>query len=349
MRVAYADPPYLGCCALYGHHHPDGRCWDDVETHRLLIERLSVEFPDGWALSMTSTSLRTLLPLCPEGARVGSWVKTFSTFKRGVRPAYAWEPVVFVGGRNPPRHAHCPPRRGGRQTTPKDFVAEPITLRRGLTGAKPARVCDWILDLLGVRVGDDVVDLFPGTGAMGVEAEARTARSLWEESFRADPEARAIADRHYNRQKVGAPQFVPPGRCLVLKRPGALWITSFPEAEYVMHEWAGAMVCSAFRRESGPLASTLIRSALAATVWKAETDAGWGGLPRPSHGWPMVTFVDRKKVRSTNPGLCFLEAGFERIGETKGGLLAFGIHARDLPQPNPPVSAQLALGGAIAP
>lgn len=23
MRFAYADPPYLGCCALYDHHHPD--------------------------------------------------------------------------------------------------------------------------------------------------------------------------------------------------------------------------------------------------------------------------------------------------------------------------------------
>lgn len=22
MRFAYADPPYLGCCALYDHHHP---------------------------------------------------------------------------------------------------------------------------------------------------------------------------------------------------------------------------------------------------------------------------------------------------------------------------------------
>lgn len=24
LRLAYADPPYLGCCALYDHHHPDG-------------------------------------------------------------------------------------------------------------------------------------------------------------------------------------------------------------------------------------------------------------------------------------------------------------------------------------
>lgn len=40
---------------------------------------------------------------------------------------------------------------------------------------------------------------------------------IWQLSDRADPEARRIADRHYNRQKPGTPQFVPPGRCLVLK------------------------------------------------------------------------------------------------------------------------------------
>jgi hypothetical protein len=39
---------------------------------------------------------------------------------------------------------------------------------------------------------------------------------IWKLSNRADPVAVAIADRHYNRQKVGTPQFVPPGRCLVL-------------------------------------------------------------------------------------------------------------------------------------
>lgn len=43
----------------------------------------------------------------------------------------------------------------------------------------------------------------------------------WRISHRADPVACRIADRHYNRQKVGTPQFVPPGRCLVLLAPEA--------------------------------------------------------------------------------------------------------------------------------
>src|SRR5215471_1269079 len=41
MLFAYADPPYLGCCRLYDHHHgDDGRCWDEPATHELLIARL---------------------------------------------------------------------------------------------------------------------------------------------------------------------------------------------------------------------------------------------------------------------------------------------------------------------
>ena len=168
MKLAYADPPYLGCCRLYGHHHPDGRCWDDLETHRLLIERLCAEFPDGWAMSLTSVSLREILPLCPPDARVAAWAKSFCAFKRGVRPAYAWEPVVFWRGRNPTNgFKHPPPPLGGKQTTPKDFIVEPITLKKGLTGAKPARFCEWALQLLGWQPGDALIDLFPGTGIMG--------------------------------------------------------------------------------------------------------------------------------------------------------------------------------------
>jgi hypothetical protein len=177
MRFAYADPPYLGCCGLYNHYHPDGLCWDNVDTHRLLIERLITDFPDGWALSASTPSLKSILPFCPDGHRVGAWVKSFGAFKRGVRPAYMWEPVVFHGGRNPGNgYRHDPPERNGKQNTPKDFfiseiespaIRESITLRRGLTGAKPEAVCHWILQLLNVQPGDEVADLFPGTGIMG--------------------------------------------------------------------------------------------------------------------------------------------------------------------------------------
>jgi hypothetical protein len=166
VRFAYADPPYLGKCGkFYGHRHeaPYG-CWDDLSTHQQLIEHLVAEYPDGWALSLSEPSLRDLLPLTPAGTRTAPWNKSFCVFKKGVRPAHAWEPVLFFGGRN---KNHPPPEKGGEQTTPKDYIVEPITLRRGLTGAKPERVCRWVLDLLGYDDDTDVIDdLFPGTGVM---------------------------------------------------------------------------------------------------------------------------------------------------------------------------------------
>lgn len=155
---------------------------------------------------------------------------------------------------------------------------------------------------------------------------------IWTESWRADPAARAIADRHYNRQKVGAKQFVPPGRCLVLVAPQALWITSWPFAQYVKHEWPGAWVCSAFRREGGDVvASEMIRQAIAATR------AHFGDPPELG----MITFVDASKVkRKRDPGRCFLRAGFRRVGETKGGLLAFLMSPDEMPSPEPALQLQ---------
>lgn len=156
LRLAYADPPYLGGGALYAKHHPDALAWDDPEAHRALVGRLCEEYPDGWAMSASSPSLRTILPMCPEDTRVASWVKPFCSFKPGVPVAYAWEPVLFRGGR----------RRGRGEATIRDWIACPITLRRGLTGAKPRAVCRWIFDLLGAEPTDTMDDLFPGTGAV---------------------------------------------------------------------------------------------------------------------------------------------------------------------------------------
>src|SRR5262252_1649521 len=116
---------------------------------------------------------------------------------------------------------------------------------------------------------------------------------MWTMAKRADIFARRIADRHYNRQKVGATLFVPPGRCLVLKAAGAVWVSSWPIAAYVLHAWAGAWMNTLFRRESGPLASEMIREAVAIT--RGE----WGDAPPLG----MITFVDADKVRhKRDPG-----------------------------------------------
>ena len=155
--------------------------------------------------------------------------------------------------------------------------------------------------------------------------------SAWRLSHRFDPLALPLADRHYNRQKIGSPQFVPPGRCFVLLAAGALWVTSWPFAEYVRHAWQGAWVNSLFRREEGPQASDLIRAAV------AHTRAIW---TPPELG--MVTFVSPKHVKPTMRrgkaiyGYCYLKAGFTHVGFTKGGLWAWQMLPHEMPDAEQP-------------
>lgn len=175
MRFAYADPPYMGMAKKHYSHDPQCAEVDHAE----LITRLVREYPDGWALSCHTPSLEDLLPLCrsiagPRRVRVGAWVKPFHVFKKGVRPAYAWEPVLFMGGRN---KNHPPPRKGGKATTPKDFHVANITLRKGLVGAKPESFCRWLFDLWAARPGDTLDDLYPGTGI--VSAAWADYLALW--------------------------------------------------------------------------------------------------------------------------------------------------------------------------
>jgi hypothetical protein len=177
-----------------------------------------------------------------------------------------------------------------------------------------------------------------------------TPASPWRLSWRADPAVRALADRHYNRQKPGSAQFVPPGRCLVLKTAdgSAAWITSWPVADYVQHAWAGAWVNSLFRREGGPhLASDLIRLAV------AHTRARWPQVPDLG----IVSFVDAGQTEDKEvPGWCYRRAGWTHVGYTRSGLYAFQqlpdrrIGRRSTPMPGPELvpGSQLPLSGLEA-
>lgn len=151
-------------------------------------------------------------------------------------------------------------------------------------------------------------------------------------SNRADPRAAALADRHYSRQNIGAEQFMPPGSCVVLyaETPTgrAVWGTSWPLAEWVKHQWAGAWVCSIFRNEGAGVASAMVTEAVAATL------AFYG--PAPALG--MITFVDETKVQPTmvrgEPvyGWCFRKAGFREVGRTKTrDFLALQLLPADMP------------------
>lgn len=154
MRFGYADPPYIEQARRhYGCEEID---------HAILIARMEGEC-DAWALSASSPSLRVILPLCPPDVRIGAWVKPFAIFKPNVNPAYAWEPVIFKGGR----------KRSRDRATVRDWTAANITLKRGLVGAKPKAFTDWLWELFGAEVGDTLTDYFPGTGAVSNAWEAR--------------------------------------------------------------------------------------------------------------------------------------------------------------------------------
>ena len=160
VKLAYADPPYLGSCRRYGHdHRPPFGCWDDLRTHHALIEYLAAY--DGWALSCSTTSLRHLLPVCPEQVRVLAWTKPVVTFKKNVSPAYAWEPVLVKAARKPPTPA------ANAWAVPRDYL-QVGTMH---TGGKPLVFCRWVFSCMGADVGDSLDDLFHGSGAVKVAWE----------------------------------------------------------------------------------------------------------------------------------------------------------------------------------
>lgn len=154
----------------------------------------------------------------------------------------------------------------------------------------------------------------------------------WCLSHHADRRACRLADHHYSRKTIGAPQMMPPGRKLVFLTEGAdaVWGSSWPFAEYVRHAWAGAWMCTIFRNEGAALSSELIREAVAATRWYWDP---------PAIG--MITFVQAAKVKSANPGYCFKQAGFRFVGHNKGGQVALQLLPEDMPE------AQMPLGGQM--
>lgn len=157
-RFAYADPPYPGLARKYYRH--EATYAGEVDHAQLIASLLQDTTLHGWALSTSPKALREVLPLCPATARVCAWLKPIGVDSRTWGLHNAWEVVIVVGGR---------PRRPGV----RDWQEEPEALRampaRGggsLPGRKPIAFCAWLFDLLGMIPGDELVDLFPGTGVV---------------------------------------------------------------------------------------------------------------------------------------------------------------------------------------
>lgn len=168
MRIGYADPPYPGQSKKHYGDHPD---YAGEVDYPELIHRLDTEY-DGFVLHTSSVALGQIMGIIDkEGVtcRVMAWTKPFCAFKRNVSVAYAWEPVLVKSCRKPVvRH----------RVVMRDYLAENITMKRGLTGAKPEKVCHWLFECLGAEPEDEFDDMFPGTDAVSRAWESwRTAWS----------------------------------------------------------------------------------------------------------------------------------------------------------------------------
>ena len=151
MKLAYADPPYVGCAHLY-RDHPD---YNGEVDHVDLFDELSSY--DGWVLHLSAPSVFAIAKIAPADCRLMAWVKPFAAFKKNVPVAYAWEPVLVKCARKP---------IVSDRLILRDWVASPITMKRGLAGAKPEAVCHWAFEVMGARPEDELYDLFPGTNAV---------------------------------------------------------------------------------------------------------------------------------------------------------------------------------------
>ena len=135
-------------------------------------------------------------------------------------------------------------------------------------------------------------------------------KPLWWITKDGDRDCLELYERHYSayRYKDGRVRvlFVGPGEKFVLR-------TEHGDACFVWRRFKDdsgqtGINCAVFRNESPHKSSELIRQA------DAIADAVW---PCRRH----YTFVNAARVRSTNPGYCFLAAGWQRCGMTKSGLL----------------------------
>lgn len=116
--------------------------------------------------------------------------------------------------------------------------------------------------------------------------------------------------RHYSARKarglnpVGSvrgnrARFVGPGEKLVLLTADASAVFAWRFPKYRQDEESG-VECTIFRNEGPTLSSELIREAV---------KRAWAKWP----GERLFTFVDPKSVGSSNPGWCFIQAGWTRL------------------------------------
>lgn len=128
----------------------------------------------------------------------------------------------------------------------------------------------------------------------------------WWEVKDGDDRARQLFDRHYSRRRYQDGRnpllFVGPGEKIVLLTPACDAL--FVWRKFISADGQQGVNCAVFRNESSTLSSELI----------AEAEAlAWRRWP----GERLYTYVNPRRIRSANPGCCFLKAGWKRCGVTK--------------------------------
>lgn len=151
-RFAYADPPYPGKAGYYDERQ-------EVD-HASLLEQLLEGWPDGWALSTSAEALPWVVRMCPVGISVAAWRRQVRP-TRSRRPLSAWEPLIVYGGRE------LPTDQPQEVTDHLDYRGRYDSYPGALVGMKPPEFAVWMFAQLGALPGDELTDLFPGSGAIG--------------------------------------------------------------------------------------------------------------------------------------------------------------------------------------
>lgn len=134
--------------------------------------------------------------------------------------------------------------------------------------------------------------------------------TYWQRVTKFDPRTAALADRHYSRRKIGSPQFMPPGQTVILLGADDAavfgWWRPDPSSGIKAMNGLDGWTCTIFRNEGARRSSDLILLAEIALVQTGHTCGPSG----------FITYVWDKKIRSSNPGYCFKQAGYVRTGRS---------------------------------
>lgn len=139
---------------------------------------------------------------------------------------------------------------------------------------------------------------------------------IWWLTKDGDRDCLALYERHYSKRRYRngprVSQFVGPGEHIVLRTLDA--DAMFVWRKFIDDSGQQGVNNAIFinDRPDRYLSSQLIRQAC------AIADVAWPGTRR-------YTYVNAKKIRSTNPGFCFIAAGWRRCGLTKKGLIILEI------------------------